>query len=238
MAEAKQVLKEFGLTENEAEVYLILLKHGWATASEIAEKTQIHRINIYDILERLQERGLASFALSGKRKQYEAIDPKKILEIAEQRKEDIESILPELIKHRELGKNPQEAVIIKDKKGIKNILEEITKSKTEVLLFASGWGFSTYFPEYSAIWYGHLKLNNVKMRTLISKKYAKETLPSFGRYGLLPSAFIFPSTTVVYENKVLINIWGSEPLSILIRGKEVSASYTEYFNLLWKIAKK
>ena len=81
MSEIKQVLKEFGLTENEAEVYIILLRLGYASASEIAEKTQIHRINIYDILERLQERGLVSYSKAGKRKQYGAVDPKRILEM-------------------------------------------------------------------------------------------------------------------------------------------------------------
>jgi HTH-type transcriptional regulator, sugar sensing transcriptional regulator len=238
MVEIKQVLKNFGLTENEAEVYLVLLKLGWATASEIAEKTQIHRINIYDILERLQERGLASFAISGKRKQYEAVNPKKILEIEEQRKEDIKNIIPELLKQRESGKDEQEAVIYKDKKGIRNILEEITKSKAEVLLFASGWGFSKYFSEYFDIWYGHLKANKVKMKTLMSNKAKNNNIPEVGEYKFLPSEFTFPSTTCVFEDKVLIIMWSEQSLAILITGEAASISYKEYFNLLWKLAQK
>jgi len=238
MAEVKQVLKEFGLTENEAEVYLVLLKLGYATASEIAQKTQVHRINVYDILERLQERGLVSFAISGKRKQYEAIDPKKILEIEEQRKNNIESIIPELLKHRELGKLPQEAVILKDKKGIKSILEEITKSKTEVLLFASGWGFKENFPDYSPIWHERFKINKVKIRCLLSSKSKGIEIPEPLKYRFLPSGFVFPSTTCVYENKVLIIMWSTSPIAILVRGKEISESYKEFFEMLWKISKK
>lgn len=237
MADIKRTLQEFGLTENEAEVYLILLKLGYATASEISSKTQIHRINIYDILERLQERGLVSFALSGKRKQYEAIDPKKILEIEEERRDNIKEIIPELIKHRELGKESQEATIYKDKKGIRNILEEITKSKKEILLFASGWGFSKYFPEYFDIWYGHLKANKVKMKTLMSNKLRGTKLPNVGEYKFLTSEFVFPSTTCVFEDKVLIIMWSQQPLAILIQGKDASLSYREYFNLLWRLAK-
>jgi sugar-specific transcriptional regulator TrmB len=236
--EIKETLKEFGLTEKEAEVYLKLLELGFATASEIAEKTQIHRINIYDILERLQEKGLVSFALAGKRKQYEVINPKKILELEEERKQKIEKIIPELIKKRELGKLPQEAVILKDKKGIKNILEEITKSKTEVLLFASGWGFEENFPNYSPIWHERFKVNKTKIRCLLSSKFKGSEIPKPLNYRFLPSEFVFPSTTCVYEDKVLIVMWGASPLAVLVRGKEISDSNREFFEMLWKIAIK
>lgn len=234
----KKTLQEFGLTENEAEVYLIVLKMGYASASEIASKTQIHRINIYDILERLQERGLVSFAISGKRKQYEAINPEKILEIEKERMNNIKEAMPELLNHRALGKESQEAIIFKDKKGIRNILEEITRSKTEVLLFASGWGFYKYFPEYADIWYGHLKANKVKMKTLMANKLKNNNIPEVGEYKFLPSEFTFPSTTCVFEDKVLIIMWSEQPIAILITGKAASVSYREYFNLLWKMANK
>jgi len=95
MADTKEVLQKFGLTENEAQVYLILLRLGSATASEITQKSGIHRINVYDILERMQEKGLVSYVMIGKRKHYEAADPKRILEIEEERKKDIQSIIPD-----------------------------------------------------------------------------------------------------------------------------------------------
>jgi hypothetical protein len=117
-------------------------------------------------------------------------------------------------------------------------MEEITRSKSEVLLFASGWGFYKYFPEYADIWYGHLKVNKVKLKTLMSKSLKNPNMPKVGEYKFLPSEFIFPSTTCVFENKVLIIMWSQQPLAILITGKDASLSYQEYFNLLWKLAKK
>lgn len=238
MVEIKKVLKEFGLTDNEAEVYLLLLKKKDLQASEIAQKSDIHRINVYDILERLQEKGLVSFSVEGKRKKYEAVNPERILEIEEERKQQIEEIIPELIKQKETEVGSQEAVIFKDKKGMRTVLESITKSKTEVLLFASGWGFSKFFPEYVDIWYSKLKNNKVKMKTLVSIQSKGKYLPQFGEYKFLPSEFVFPSSTTVFDDKIVINIWGSHPMSILITGKEVAQSYREYFNMLWKLAKK
>jgi sugar-specific transcriptional regulator TrmB len=235
---AKKVLKEFGLSESEAEVYLTLLKMGSAAASQLAEKTQIHRINLYDILERLQEKALVSYVVMGKRKYYEAVNPKKILEIENERKKEIEKIMPELASLRMVSKEPQEATIFKDKKGIKAILDEITRSKTEVLLFASGWGFKENFPDYYDIWHYRFKLNKVKIKTLISSKFKELKVPNPLDYRYLPSEFVFPSTTVVYEDKVLMLMWSSSPLAILIRGKEISHSYREFFKILWNSSRK
>ena len=234
-----KTLQEFGLTENESDIYLILLKIGSASASEITQKSKIHRINIYDILERLQKKGLVSYIIKGKRKYYEAAKPEKILEIEEERKENIEKIIPELISQSALAKIKQEATIYKDKKGIKVILEEITKSKTEVLLFASGWGFKENFPEYYDIWHERFKLNKVKIRCLVSSKFKRIIkVPSPLQYKYLPIEFIFPSTTIIYEDKVFMIMWSAQPIGILIRGKEISESYRHFFELLWKIAKK
>jgi len=239
MPEIKLALKRFGLTENEAEVYLLLLKLGNAQASEVAQKTNIHRINVYDILKRLQERGLVSFVVMGKRKQYEAINPKRILEIEEERKKEIESIIPDLLKQRELGKEPQEVTVFKNKQGIKNITRELTKLK-EFDFFASGYGFSQYFgQEYSDTWHAQLKVNKVKIRCLISGKFKRDlNIPEVLNYRYLPSEFIFPSTTLIYKDKVLIIMWSANPIAILIRGKEIHDSYQNFFNILWKFSKK
>jgi len=238
MSETEKILQDFGLGKNEVQIYLTLLKLGSASASEISQKTKIHRINIYDLLEKLQQRGLVSYVIMGKRKHYESVDPKKILEIEEERRNKIKSIIPELSSQRSLTQMPQEATIFKNKKGIRNILEDITRSKTEVLLFASGWGFKENFPEYYDIWHERLKLNKVKIKTLISNKLKDIEIPESLQYKFLPSEFIFPSTTVVYEDKTFIIMWSAQPIGILIRGKEISNSYKQFFELLWKTAKK
>lgn len=237
MADLKSVLQDFGLTENEAQIYLILLRLGSASASEITQKSKIHRINVYDILERLQEKGLVSYVILGKRKNYEAVDPRKILDLEEEKRKKIEQILPELSAQRTLGKSVQEATIFKDKRGIRTILDEITKSKTIVYLFASGWGFKENFPEYYSIWHERFKTNKVKIKCLISSKFKTLKIPEPLKYRFLPSEFLFPSTTIVYEDKVFIIMWSTQSIAILIRGKEVSDSYKKFFEILWGSSK-
>jgi len=239
MDNLKDALREAGLSENEAGTYLVLLRLGSATASEITQKTNIHRINIYDILLRLQEKGLVSFALVGKKKTYEATEPKRLLDIIKEKKRVVEEALPVLNAQKVLAKAPQEAIILKDKAGIKNIFIEMTKSKTPICLFASGWGFKQAFPEYYNVWHQRLKENKKTLFTVISSKFLGQDreLPNIYKIRYLPSQFVFPSTTAVFEDKVFIAMWSKQPIGILIRGKEISESYKQYFNLLWKTSK-
>ena len=63
----KKVLKDFGLTENAIEVYLLLAKHGTLRGGEIAKQTKIDRSLVYRILKRLKGKGLVDPTLESRR---------------------------------------------------------------------------------------------------------------------------------------------------------------------------
>jgi sugar-specific transcriptional regulator TrmB len=57
------VLQELGLTMNEAKVYIYLAKTGYKKATEVAESVGIPRTETYQILNRLQSKGLVKATL-------------------------------------------------------------------------------------------------------------------------------------------------------------------------------
>ena len=61
--EIVSVLRDFGLTEKEAEVYLFLAKTGVQRAGEVSRRLKMHKAQVYRILEALQSRGLAEATL-------------------------------------------------------------------------------------------------------------------------------------------------------------------------------
>ena len=63
-------LMQCDLTQNDAIVYLWLLKHGLSNPSDIAEGTGIKRPRVYDSLKRLIDRGFVAQELEQKRPQY------------------------------------------------------------------------------------------------------------------------------------------------------------------------
>lgn len=57
------------------------------------------------------------------------------------------------------------------------------------------------------------------------------------KFKFLSQKLTSPTSTFIFNNKVVIFIW-EEPLhGILIENKETYNSYKEYFEELWKIAK-
>src|SRR4030042_5027558 len=73
----KQTLQNFGLNQNEQEVYLLLTKDGWITALELSRKSSLKRTTLYRILESLLQKGLVETQIGDKTTQYNAADPKQ-----------------------------------------------------------------------------------------------------------------------------------------------------------------
>ena len=64
------------LAKNESKLYLSLLELGSASATQLIQKSGLHRAVVYDILERLIEKGLASFVIKGRKKYFERVNSK------------------------------------------------------------------------------------------------------------------------------------------------------------------
>ena len=240
----KEELRKLGLTENETNVYLALLELGSTNAGEVIKKTKLHRNIVYDNLDKLIEKGLVSFVTIKNIKHFEISSSKGFREFVEKEKEEIlqkekivGKILPQIEKLRNSSKRKQEATIFKGKKGLKNILEEIIKTKTEVLVFGTGWGMRESMKSYYEQWHLKLRKNKVKGRILLPEnKKGLFLKPFIAKY--LPEKNIIPSTIAIYEDRVLNVTWGEEPIAVLFISEKVSKSYKNYFELLWKTAKK
>ena len=240
----KEELRKLGLTENETKVYLALLELGSTNAGEIIKKTRLHRNIVYDNLDRLIEKGLVSFVTIKNIKHFEATSSKELKDFIEKQKEEIlqkeqiaNKLLPEIDKLRTSTERKQEATVFKGKKGLKTILEEITKTKDEILVLGTGWGMRETLGSYYEQWHLKLRQNKIKARILLPKNRKGLFLrPFIAKY--LSEKEVIPSTIAIYEDKVLNVVWGEEPIAVLIISEKVAESYKNYFEYLWKIAKK
>ena len=53
----------------------------------------------------------------------------------------------------------------------------------------------------------------------------------------LPESYDFPSTVMIYGNKVVTIVWLEEPFGFMIKSEEAVKSNINFFELLWKVAK-
>jgi sugar-specific transcriptional regulator TrmB len=246
--EIKTILKDFGLTEKEIKLYLKLLELGSAASGELMKELGFYSKTIYELLDKLIDKGLVSFVIKSNIRYFEAENPEKFLDIiSEEEKElktkerNIKKILPELIEKRRLSKEPQEATIYKGKRGMKSVFEDMLKQKGEILVFGGGGKFKAALGPYSELWHKKRAKAGIKLIVLWNEIF-RDKKKELEKYELvqvkfLPEEFDNPAPAVIYGDKAAITVWSEQPIATLIRSKEAARSYRSYFNTLWKIAK-
>lgn len=240
------VLMGAGLTEKESLVYLALLELGSTTASKIIEKTGLHRAVVYDLLGRLIEKGLASHITKGKKRYFEASNPKRLLELLKERENKIEKLIPELSELYKF-KDKLEIKVYKGKEGIKAIYEDMLDEKpSEWLSMGSGGETFKLMPAYLEDFHKRrIKLKISARGLLINNKLSKERGKQLAKKGLttikyLPKNFLTPTIINIYNDKVTLYSSSKEkiPFIIKIENGDLAKSFKEYFEWLWRLSKK
>jgi predicted transcriptional regulator len=129
-ATAKQ-LERLGLSEKDAEVYLMVLKLGVARAADIARQIDLPRQTVYSILESLLSIGLIDQHDRRGIKHFSA-EPRRILEIIKREREqlaeaehEVENELPELETIRFRPAALPKIQYYEGREGLKRLLEDI-----------------------------------------------------------------------------------------------------------------
>ncbi|MBM2818989.1 MAG: Transcriptional regulator, TrmB [Nitrosarchaeum sp.] len=78
--ELNKLLLKYGLTQNQAKVFLYLSKIGIKTASEISKSLDIPRTETYRLLDNLQEKGIL-FSIFGKPTQFKVVEINESIKI-------------------------------------------------------------------------------------------------------------------------------------------------------------
>ena len=120
-----EILRKLGMTQNEVEVYLTLLNSGELSVNEIGTKSGLHRQVCYDALDRLLEKGFVSYIVKNNKKFFKPLQPEKILDYLEEKKLEINSILPKLNAMFVKEKEEAQVEVIKGKNVLRTILNDI-----------------------------------------------------------------------------------------------------------------
>jgi len=240
-------LKKIGLTEGEAKIYVSLIGKR-SKATEIVRETGIYRINVYDILNRLIEKGLATSIIENNVKIFEITEPKNLLNILEEKKREIEEqekIVNNLMPALE-NTNKEEEVeirVYRGKRGLIRVHENMLKETDpgeEIMIFGaemrSPEGLGKYYKVHHKKRIGmgirHRLIANENMRSFFERHPDTIDRPKY-----ISKKYISPVNTYIYGKKVVLVIWPKR-IAIEIKNDDIVKSYKNYFEVMWKIAKK
>ncbi|MBI2573357.1 hypothetical protein HYV86_05835 [Candidatus Woesearchaeota archaeon] len=241
------LLEEIGLTKAEAKVYLALLELGSCSTGKIVEKSKASSSKIYEILEKLMQKGLVSFVVKSGVKYFEAAPPRRILDyMGEKKKEleektrDVQKMLPELELAQKLSKHKSEATIFKGLKGVQTAYEDILKTLKAGDEYYVVGGMNPHKAYFSFVeqFQRRRAARGIKVKLLYSEPakslaQAIEKLPKT-EIKFTPNQFLFSCFVLMYKTKTLIVVAAKEDLTLFqIDNKDVTDSFIAQFELLW-----
>lgn len=231
----KKQLSKLGLSEAESIIYHSVLKLGTATVRDVSKDCGIHRTNIYDILEKLKEKGLITFIKRGKTMNYRISDPNNLYEILREKKEFLNSIFPEIESLYKKSKEEVQVEVYKGKEGMKSAFRDMIKEKKPIYGFGVKGQLRDNLPIFAGQWIRDMKNKKIPYYGI----YTKKDNPSYyTKIKYVSEKLSGPVATMIYGDKININIWEPDLIAIVIKSKLVAQMYKKHFDLLWKIAKK
>ena len=242
-----EVLRRIGLSEGEVKVYGALLEIGITSINNIHEKVCIDRRNIYDILNKLIERGLVSYSEENGKRVFRITNPDKILSYIEEKKANLEEVKGEVSKVipliQEAFKSQKQELfseIFRGAEGIKAVWEDMLNYK-EVRWLGSGYYVPDKFPAFFKQW-NKRRAENKILTIHLFREDKKEVVSKklFPHSRFLPSEFNGnPTVTVIFGNKVAQFLFGENLFAFVIESKELAENYRGYHRYLWdKVSKK
>jgi len=230
-------LKEIGLSDSEAKIYLTLLKLGEASVVEISQSSGLHRTNIYDSLEKLKEKGFVSYLTKENKQFFRANSPENLLNYLKEKENSMLKLISEL---KEIQSKIEEKIVVevfKGEEGLKSILKEILRKKEEVIGYSISGQLRKYLPKFSEYYFMEQEKHKIKHRFIYTEKI---TFPPSNYYNIkyLPKEFESTTINLCYGNIILNLIWEPEIVAIKIKSKPLADNFKKHFELLWKIAKK
>ncbi len=235
------ILRKVGLSEGEIKVYESLLNIGSASTNRIHENTGIERRNIYDILNKLIERGLVNYIDENKRRTFKLSNPRALIGYLEEKKKQIDTIeinvkkeLSSIMSKFQEHKSSVNAEAYRGAEGVKAVWEDMLNYK-EIYWIGSGNYVPDKFPAFFEAW----SKRRIEKKVFIYHLFRHEKIKfapkkSLQKKKALPVEFSGnPTPTAIFGNKVANFLLGKDLFAFVIESKELSENYKAYHKYLW-----
>lgn len=240
-------LKDLGLSENEAKVYLAMLELGPASVIEISKKAEINRPTAYVQIESLKKMGLVSTQVKGKKQLFIAESPDQLefvldRELGElkRKKEELTKALPDLTSlYRSSGSQPQ-VRFFEGKEGLLRMQENVLKSGAkEILAITSADQTFDIFPTHLKDYSVRRIKKGIRSRVIYTSSRGplfKENDPDALRETKYISSEKMPlnGDLAIYGDSVAISAFTGKVSGVIIDHPEIANTFRNFFELIWQ----
>jgi HTH-type transcriptional regulator, sugar sensing transcriptional regulator len=233
-------LKDIGFTDNDVTIYLTLLKTGPLNTYTLAEKTNMNRGYLYEILKKLNQKGIVVEKSREGKKVYQAVDPDHLITLLKYKLENIESLVPKLKSVQATWAEETKIDVFRGPSCYRHLLHDImnsTQRGDEVLIFGiDDQQLMKLEPIYLKRYFTLLQKNNITERVIVQRGTKKLAEAKTSKYRFISKTYVGKVFTQIYANKVA-TLTLTEPLNlIIIEDKDVTETQRVHFEVFWNLA--
>jgi len=235
-------IKQLGLSDNEAKVYLAGLELGQATVQDFGKKSGVKRTTVYTTIEGLKEKGLLAQTKKGKKTLFIAQNPEYLLALSKQHLLEIKKAMPELKSIYNSGVSEKPKVrFYEGREGYSAVYKDILKQNPkELSVIASYKDWLKHIDnDFEEKWTEQRIKQGIFLRWLDFKteetiKKAQEGNQVLREIRFLPEKFPLSSTIVIYDGKIiLMSGKAKEFMAVVIENQEFFQTQKQLFEILW-----
>ena len=243
-------LKNIGLSDNEAKVYMAMLELGPSPVVEIARKAEVNRPTAYVQIESLKKKGLISMLTKGKKHLFIAESPEQIEFIIEREKgelerktEEFKKLLPDLMAAFNVSGQKPQVRFFEGKEGLIKLQDEFLKNKSkESITLSSADDVMNIFPGHPQKYTPRRVQRGIKSRLIYtsSKGPFLKSDPSLLREVrfISPEKMPFGLDVSIYDDIVSISNLKGAISGVIIRNQSIANSFRNLLNFIWNSAEE
>lgn len=237
-----EILRDIGLSIEEAQVYLASLSLGKTTVLKISRATSLKRTKVYAVIDSLKNKGLMSIDLQGLKNSYVAESPEK-LEITMERKiDELKSQLPEMMALHDLKGGES---VIKYYTGLESMkqvfhdgLKEI-KPGQDYLVIANQEKWYNLDPKFAISFIEDRAKLNIKIKLLFQASELAHEHKKFEKnfneeVKILPEGTKLNVDTILLPHKMIVVDLNPPYITVVIENPSIIGLQKQMFELLWK----
>ncbi len=234
--EVLEKLQEIGLTGNESKVYLELVKKAELSANQVAKNLGMDRTLTYTVLNHLIEKGQVSYVIKNNKKVFSILTPASLLNSIKAKELLALDLIQELNKINVEKNQETEINVYEGKEGVRAFVNLGLKEKEFCSFGSTGRAYFELYEMPAVV--KKVQKSNTKIRVIGDKKYKGTEAFVFKKMQFRFLDVKSEVTTSVFGDWIAIHLIKEKPIIITIRNKDIAQGYKNYFEYLWKQAKK
>ncbi|MDO8594666.1 MAG: helix-turn-helix domain-containing protein [bacterium] len=234
----KTVLKQLGLNDRHATIYLACLELGSAPIQKIALRSGFARSTCESVLQSLQEKGFITGFRKKNTRYFSPEEPKTVLAHAEEKVKALKDALPQFSARYFTGDVLPTARLYQGEAGVKNVMQEVLAEARELIGFGSVddiyEALGDYFPKWTAQRIKQsIPIKLIMRDTPFARERQKLGPKQLREVRLMPESYECSSITFIWNSKIAMFSLKEGMIALVVESNELANIQRAMFLLSW-----